>query len=153
MKTMRTLIAALAGACIGTATAYGQGVAPYYAPPQPINNGLPTQMAHNGSLMNVRWNGSVYEFSYADPRPSLWGVGVRPGTKLMWGNFQGSQFVGTAFMFTHHCGAVPYNVSGNYQNGLLTLFGPEPAIDRWCGVIGNKWDTNSTLVFTPWSVS
>ena len=84
MKTMRTLIAALAlGACIGTATAYGHGFAPCYAPPQPINNGLPTQMAHNGSLMNVRWNGSEYEFAYVDPRPSLWDVGIRPGTMLM----------------------------------------------------------------------
>ena len=83
MKTMRTLIAALAlGACIGTATAYGHGFPPCYAPPQPINNGLP----RDGSqwiLMNVRWNGSVYEFSYVDPRPSLWDVGVRPGTMLM----------------------------------------------------------------------
>ena len=56
-------------------------------------------------------------------------------------------------MFTHQCGPVLYNVSGNYQNGVLTLFGPEPVIDRWCRVLGNRWDSNSTLVFTPSSTA
>ena len=154
MKTISTVIAALAlGVAAYTGTAQAQGFGPF-SPPQPAN-GLPLQMAHNGFLMDVRWNSDVkqYEFSYSDPRPSLWGVGVRPGTPLMRGAFQGDQFVAAALMFTRQCGPVPYNVSGNYQNGVLTLFGPEPVIDRWCRVLGNRWDSNSTLVLTPSSTT
>ena len=142
----KTLLALLASAMLcGQSLAQG-----YYAPPPAAT--LPAFMAHNGSLMRVNWVGTMYEFSYDDARPSLWGVGVRPGSVLMRGYFDGQQFLGTAVVFTHHCGSVPYNVTGALQtNGWLVLSGPEPVIDRWCRLVGGKFETNSTLVFTPWA--
>jgi hypothetical protein len=143
------LIAFAVGVCLATA-AHAQS--PFYAPEG--TPGRQQQMVtHNGSLMQVTpYNASQIEISYVDPRPSLWGVGVRPGSVLLRGQWLGSQLSATAYIYTHRCGPIPYSVIGSVNTaGVLTLSGPAPVIDPYlCVVHGLTWNSdNSTLVFAP----
>jgi hypothetical protein len=105
---------------------------------------------HNGSLMSIEGHAGFVTIRYVEPKPSLWDWGVRPGTLLFEGAWQGPVLVGTAYVFG--CGPIPYTVSGGPDaNDVLVLRGLAPvvAISPFCGVIGWEWTGNSTLVFDP----
>ncbi len=120
-----------------TSTAHAQ-------PPRPV--------LHNGSLMLVSDLGQGHiAITYAQPRPSLWGL-VAPGTLLLDGQWDHGTLYATARAFTQFCPfPFPYPVSGSVSpQGVLTVVGPAPLIDPYsCTVIGMVWSSNSTLVFVP----
>jgi hypothetical protein len=102
---------------------------------------------HNGSLMSIEGHAGFVTIRYVEPKPSLWDWGVRPGTLLFEGAWQGPVLVGTAYVFG--CGPIPYTVSGGPDaNDVLVLRGLAPvvAISPFCGVIGWEWTGNSTLL-------
>lgn len=109
-------------------------------------------VTHNGSLMAVTpiGNGAV-QIAYADPRPGLQAIGVRPGTVLIRGQWSGPVLNATAVVYAGPCGAIPYPVSGTaLPNGVLTLVGPAPIVDPYsCAVLATAWTDNSTLIFVP----
>jgi hypothetical protein len=135
----------------------------YIGPPVPIAVGPPPVVAlpppagnpviHNGSLMTVEALGQGrVVIRYVEPRPGLWEVGVRPGTLLIEGRWEGKTLKATAFAFPPFpCPPVPYVVRGGVGEGnVLTLVGPAPLIDPYaCAVVGMVWSNNSTLVFVP----
>lgn len=109
-------------------------------------------VTHNGSLMAIVADArGAVQIEYAQPRPGLWEIGVRPGTVLIRGRWIGPVLNATAVVYAGQCGAVPYPVSGTaLPNGVLTLIGPAPIIDPYsCAVLGMAWTGNSTLVFVP----
>ena len=132
---------------------YRPGSMPIHAaPPEAAPPPAPLLATHNGSLMEVTpLDGNLVEIRYADPRPGLWGVGVRPGTVLIRGQWLGDRLEAAAHVFTAGCGPIPYAVAGGADaNGVLTLTGPAPIVDPYsCFVLGLAWTGNSTLVFVP----
>ena len=109
-------------------------------------------VTHNGSLMSVVTDGrGAVQIAYAQPRPGLWEIGVRPGTVLIRGHWAGPVLNATAVVYAGQCGAIPYPVSGAaLPNGVLTLVGPAPIVDPYsCGVLGMALTGNSSLVFVP----
>jgi hypothetical protein len=112
-----------------------------------------TYVTHNGSLMAVVADGrGAVQIAYADPRPGLQAIGVRPGTVLIRGQWAGPVFNAMAVVYAGPCGAIPYPVSGTaLPNGVLTLIGPAPVIDPYsCAVLTLAWTGNSTLIFVPY---
>ena len=90
---------------------------------------------HNGSIMVVTTNRATGTMTihYAEPKPSLWEIGVRPGTLLVDGRWFGDRFVGRARVFNLVCGAIPYEVAGGMVPGIgLVLEGPQWRVDWWC---------------------
>ena len=61
-------------------------------------------------------------------------VGVRPGSLLFRGEIDNGQYSGTAYIFTLHCGQIPFQVNGpildNDERILLT--GQAPRVGRNC---------------------
>lgn len=109
-------------------------------------------VTHNGSLMAVTADGQgAVQIAYAQPRPGLWEIGVRPGTVLLRGRWSGPVLNAMAVVYAGQCGAIPYPVSGTeLPNGVLTLIGPAPIVDPYsCAVLGMAMTGNSTLVFVP----
>jgi hypothetical protein len=116
----------------------------------PASAGEARYAGHNGSLMSIEGHAGFVTIRYLEPKPSLWDWGVRPGTLLFEGAWNGPVLVGTAYVFG--CGPIPYKVSGAPDaNGVLVLRGLAPVVAIWpfCGVIGWEWTGNSTLVFDP----
>jgi hypothetical protein len=112
--------------------------------------GFEAKVARAGFLKSARKHSHFETGRFVGRPSSLWDWGVRPGTLLFEGAWQGPVLAGTAFVFG--CGPIPYNVSGGTDpNGMLVLRGPAPvvAISPFCGVIGWDWTANSTLVFDP----
>jgi hypothetical protein len=107
---------------------------------------------HNGSVMYTVWLGNGRaQIRYSEPRPTLQNL-VSPGTILIdrvWN--RSNYFVGTAFIFKHSCGAVPYRVEGGWDEtgSRVVLDGAVPVTDRWCNIVGYTWnDSDAHLVFT-----
>ena len=96
----------------------------------------PTIWDHNGSVMYLVANGRSREFYYQKPRTGMLEVGARPGSLLFRGEIDNGQYSGTAYIFTLHCGQIPFQVNGpvldNDQRILLT--GQAPRIGRNCHV-------------------
>ena len=132
------------------------GPPPYQPLPMQIDQAQPQQggershlVSHNGSLMTLTVNpDSSVQIAYAQPKPELVAVGVRPGTVLVHGRWSADRrFVGTAYVF--YCGALPYAVSGGVdEGGALMLEGPAPRVwARTCTVADYSWTPNSYLRF------
>jgi hypothetical protein len=106
-------------------------------------------VVHNGSVMEVITFPDHINIQYSVPRSVLYSVGVHPGTVLLTGGFSGTSFHGTAYVFTHYCGAFPYEVNGGLgADSSLVLEGPEPDVRSDCNVYGYYWGHRSHLVFT-----
>ena len=68
---------------------------------------------HNGSVMAVLSDGAGgVRIEYAEPKPSLLQIGVRQGTLLFDGHWQGDALFGRARVYNLVCGPVPYEVQG-----------------------------------------
>ena len=126
------------------------------APPPPPVVAVPTfhMLSHNGSLMRITEVApGVVEIRYEQPRPSLWHLGVQPGTLLLTGTWRDGRLVATAYVFAV-CGPLPYQVVGTVDpRGVLTLTGPAPVPigPPWapCANVGLFWNGNSSLAFFP----
>jgi hypothetical protein len=102
----------------------------------------PSTWEHNGSTVQLFANGAKRQFYYQNPRPGMQQEGVRPGTLLFDGQRRGSQYSGTAYMFSRACGAVGYAVSGavSADDRQVTLYGNAPRLDAYCRVSGSAPD-------------
>jgi hypothetical protein len=109
---------------------------------------------HNGSIMNVRANpdtGAVI-IEYAQPKPELLAIGVRPGTLLFDGQWASKDvLVGNARVYNLVCGSIPYRVEGGIVDpaGTLVLRGPQLRVNQWCQPYYYEWTVNSELIFYP----
>ncbi len=100
---------------------------------------------HNGSEMSLEGEGASRKISYIKPRS---GLPVSNGTVLFEGQSSGTQYSGTAYVFSSRCGPLPYLVSGGVVSGRrsVVLQGRAPSgVDRNCNVSAYKEDS---LVFT-----
>jgi len=94
----------------------------------------PTIWDHNGSVVYLVANGQSREFHYQKPRAGMLEVGARPGSLLFRGEIDNGQYSGTAYIFSPHCGQIPFQANGpvldNDQRILLT--GQAPRVGRNC---------------------
>jgi hypothetical protein len=84
----------------------------------------PTIWDHNGSVVYLVANGQSREFHYQKPRAGMLEVGARPGSLLFRGEIDNGQYSGTAYIFSPHCGQIPFQVKGpildNEERIMLT---------------------------------
>ena len=61
-------------------------------------------------------------------------VGVRPGYLLFRGEIDNGQYSGTAYIFSPHCGQIPFQVKGPIlaNDERITLTGQAPRLGRNC---------------------
>jgi hypothetical protein len=101
---------------------------------------------HNGSVMYLVADGPSREFYYKKPRPGMLEAGAHPDSLLFKGQINDGHFSGTAYLFTAHCGQVPFAVKGPIpDNGeKIVLTGQVPRLGRNCQAYG---EYTSTLEF------
>ena len=94
----------------------------------------PTIWDHNGSEMYLVANGQSREFHYQKPRAGMLEVGARPGSLLFRGEIDNGQYSGTAYIFSPHCGQIPFQVKGPILDNdeRITLTGQAPRLGRNC---------------------
>lgn len=89
---------------------------------------------HNGSVMRYKIVGNGFVITYDRPRSVLQNAGVRRGTVLVDGTFQGHQVTGKARRFSRYCPQTPleYTVTGWFEgeNPDFVLEGSRPVYDR-----------------------
>jgi len=105
---------------------------------------------HNGSLMRLDERGGRVTISYEEPKRSLYKHGVRPGTVLFEGRFQGRGLAGVAYVFRQGCQPAAYNVAGPAAGGgVIYLSGAAPIRAKGsCRVTGySERSGNARLVF------
>jgi hypothetical protein len=94
----------------------------------------PTIWDHNGSEMYLVANGQSREFHYQKPRGGMLEAGARPDSLLFRVEIDNGQYSGTAYIFSPHCGQIPFQVKGplsdNDQRIILT--GRAPRLGRNC---------------------
>lgn len=102
---------------------------------------------HNGSTLYLVADGDSRRFYYDVPRPGVAEQGVTPGTLMFEGRKVGSNYEGTAYIFSKRCGRSTYAVSGKAaENGpRVEMAGQAPQLDASCKIRGHKRDV---LVFT-----
>src|SRR3974377_1495658 len=61
-------------------------------------------------------------------------VGSRPGSLLFRGEIDNGQYSGTAYIFSSHCGQIPFQVKGPTLDNdeRITLTGQAPRLGRNC---------------------
>jgi hypothetical protein len=97
-------------------------------------SGEPTIWDHNGSVVYLVANGQSREFHYQKPRAGMLEVGARPGSLLFSGQIDNGQYSGTAYIFSPHCGQIPFQVKGPILDNdeRITLTGQAPRLGRNC---------------------
>lgn len=93
---------------------------------------------HNRSVMNLYMVSDKVRITYETPRPGLAEAGVRSGSVLFEGTYDGERFEGTAYAFKSGCQPAPYAVLGRSAgNGRVVLHGPAPVrAKNGCTVTG-----------------
>jgi hypothetical protein len=94
----------------------------------------PTIWDHNGSVMYLVANGQSREFYYHKPRAAMLEVGAHPGSLLFRGEIDNGQYTGTAYIFSPHCGQIPFQVKGPIldDDERILLTGQAPRVARNC---------------------
>jgi len=94
----------------------------------------PTIWDHNGSVVYLVANGQSREFHYQKPRAGMSEVGARPGSLLFRGEIDNGQYSGTAYIFSPHCGPIPFQVKGPILDNdeRIMLTGQAPRLGRNC---------------------
>src|SRR6516162_6933284 len=92
----------------------------------------PTIWDHNGSVVYLVANGQSREFQ--KPRAGMLEVGARPGSLLFRGEIDNGQYSGTAYIFSPHCGPIPFQVKGPILDNdeRIMLTGQAPRLGRNC---------------------
>ena len=95
---------------------------------------VPTTWDHNGSVMYLVANGQSREFHYQKPRAGMLEVGARSGSLLFRGEIDNGQYSGTAYIFSPHCGQIPFQVKGPISDNdeRIILTGQAPQLERNC---------------------
>jgi len=121
-------------------SAFAQGTE---STPSPVERSL---WDHNGSVMYFVANGSAREIYYHKPRPGMLEAGAHPDSLLFKGQINDGHLSGTAYLFTAHCGQVPFAVKGPVpENGeKIVLTGQVPRLGRNCQAYS---EYTSTLEF------
>ena len=92
---------------------------------------------HNGSVMCLVANGSSREIYYQKPRPGMLDAGARPGSVLFRGEVNKEQYFGTAYIFSPHCGPIPFEVKGPIlDDQRIVLTGQAPRVGQNCQTYG-----------------
>ena len=101
---------------------------------------------HNGSVMQLRADGTRRSFEYVVPRAGLREVGVVAGAVLFEGSQTGDQYSGTAYLFSKACGRIGYPVKGpaSKDQRKVKLSGRAPKRNSKCKTVGHRDDA---LVF------
>jgi hypothetical protein len=130
---MRLLLIAMVSAC--------------YAHEAAAQDGPDSWWSHNGSVVELRARGDARVFSYAIPRD---GVPARAGDTLFHGRRTGSNYSGTAYLFSSRCGVIGYSVSGTVSASQrrVVLRGRAPQRDNNCRIVGYTADV-LTFEFIP----
>jgi hypothetical protein len=93
---------------------------------------------HNGSVMYLVANGSSREIFYQKPRPGMLEAGARPGSPLFRGEINNGQYLGTAYIFSLHCGPILYEVKGPIlDDQRIVLTGQAPRVGQNCQTYGS----------------
>jgi len=90
---------------------------------------------HNGSIIDWFVVGNRITATYETPRLGLAEAGIKPGTILFEGEYEGARIVGTAYTFKRGCRPAPYNVIGYEDRKRIILDGPVP-VRSGCTVAG-----------------
>jgi hypothetical protein len=94
---------------------------------------------HKGSEMYLVANGSSREFHYQKPRPGMLDAGARPGSVLFRGEVNNGQYLGTAYIFSAHCGPIPFEVKGPIlDDQRIVLTGHAPRVMKNETLIATK---------------
>lgn len=130
---IRHLLIAAAGAGLATEAAAQEGPHSWWS--------------HNGSVVELRAQGSARTFSYAIPRT---GLPARTGDILFNGRRSGSKYSGTAYLFSSSCGIIGYSVIGSVSANQrrVVLRGRAPRRDSTCLIVGYTEDV-LTFEFIP----
>lgn len=101
---------------------------------------------HNGSIVEVNWNGEHdFSINYIRPKP---GIGVEYNTILVDGWIGvDDQINATARVFKSGCNPATYEVTGTFDNNYFELSGLAPARWNGCTPVGREWNEHSTLTF------
>lgn len=108
---------------------------------------------HNGSIMRVVEQGNWLRIIYEQPRPGLVSIGLRPGTLLLEGQFDGGLYLdGMTRIFSERCREVDYYVYCQYQrDGDFTLSGAAPVLESdGCRIVDNIYDGDNANLFFAW---
>lgn len=81
---------------------------------------------HNGSIIHWFVVQDRITATYATPRKGLVSAGIRPGSKLFEGYYEGGRIVGKAFVFKSGCAPASYDVIGTEKGRSIHLDGPAP---------------------------
>src|SRR5215469_17756145 len=94
----------------------------------------PSIWDHNGSVVYLVANGQSREFHYQKPRAGMLEAGARPGSLLFRGEIDNGQYSGTAYIFSPHCGPIPFQVKGPILDNdeRIMLTGQAPRLGRNC---------------------
>ena len=83
-------------------------------------------------------NGSSREIYYQKPRPGMLDAGARPGSVLFRGEVNKEQYFGTAYIFSPHCGPIPFEVKGPIlDDQRIVLTGQAPRVGQNCQTYGS----------------
>jgi hypothetical protein len=98
---------------------------------------------HNGSIMRLLADGNQRAFVYEVPRTGMRAAGAGSGDIVFRGQVVGSQYVGTAFIFSRDCGPTPYRVAGPIVTGStrVVMQGMAPRVGPDCQVYSTFLDT------------
>lgn len=77
---------------------------------------------------------------YVQPRASLSGRGVKPGTVYFQGIKQGEEYLGMAFLFSKYCDPMPYQATVQFRGNSdrIMVIGLPSIRDRDCSEVGQK---------------
>jgi hypothetical protein len=107
-------------------------------------------VTYNGTPMTADVDETGVVIRYDEPPPNLREIGVQKGTALVSGKWNGSVFVGEAFVFAQGCPAMAYPVRGNVDiSGALTIIGQSPTTTTDCIPGAFQWTENSVMRFEP----
>jgi hypothetical protein len=106
---------------------------------------------HNGSRMElIQQDADNVEFRYKEPSFRLRRAVDLLGDLLFTGTKSGDSISGTAYIYSSWCAQkYGYSVEGGIEaGGKILLKGAAPKIQN-CHHVGDVWNSNSELVFTP----
>ena len=92
----------------------------------PVSAGELYIYEHNGSVIDWYVLQDAVTATYSRPRPGLEAAGVKEGTILFEGVYEGDRIVGKAYAFKAGCAPAFYEVIGSEEEGRIILKGPAP---------------------------
>jgi len=115
---------------------------------QPLAADLPpgSFWTHVGSIVKLEAAKNRRKFTFYQISAPMAALGVKPGSLRFEGTMSGSEYFGTAVLYTEKCGTFRYPVSGDVENNeeRVVLKGEAPKIGPRCKHLGKR---DMTLTF------